>query len=52
MVDKSTKYLIDDLKQFFMREITTVYENMKKKFDELTQNYKKWIANLLNRKTS
>ena len=47
MVDKSTKHLIDDLKQFFMREITTVYENMKKKFDELTQNYKKWIAKSL-----
>ena len=35
MVDKSTKHLVNDLKQFFMREIATISENMNKKFDEL-----------------
>ena len=37
MTDKSIKHLIDDLKQFFAREIASVSENMNKKFDELTQ---------------
>ena len=37
MANKSTKYLTDDLKQFFAREIATVNENMNKKFDKLTQ---------------
>ena len=37
MTGKSTKHLVDDLKQFFAREITTVNENMNKIFDELTQ---------------
>ena len=37
MANKSTKHLVDDLKQFFVREIATINENMKKNFDELTQ---------------
>ena len=37
MTRKSMKHLVDDLKQFFAREIATVNENMNKKFDELTQ---------------
>ena len=37
MAGKSTKQLIDDLKQFFAREIATVNENWNKKFDEPTQ---------------
>ena len=37
MADKSTKHLIDDLKQFFVKEIASVNENMNKKFDELTE---------------
>ena len=31
MADKSMKHLINDLKQFFAREIASVNENMKKK---------------------
>ena len=37
MAGKSTKQLIDDLKQFFAREIATVNENWNKIFDEPTQ---------------
>ena len=47
MADKSAKHLVDDLKQFFAREIATVNENMNKQFDELTQRLQE-----LNRKVS
>ena len=41
------KHLVDDLKQFFAREIATVNENMNKKCDELTQKLQE-----MNRKVS
>ena len=47
MADKSAKHLVDDLKQFFAREIATVNENMNKQFDELTQRLQE-----MNRKVS
>ena len=47
MADKSAKHFVDDLKQFFAREIATVNENMNKQFDELTQRLQE-----MNRKVS
>ena len=37
MADQTTKHLVDDLKQFFAKEIAIVNVNMNKKFDKLTQ---------------
>ena len=37
MADQTTKHLVDDLTQFFAKEIAIVNVNMNKKFDELTQ---------------
>lgn len=41
MANKTTKHRIDNLKQFFAREIATVNKSMHKKFDELTLKLQK-----------
>ena len=37
MANKSMKHLINDLKQFFRKEIASINENMNKNFDKLSQ---------------
>ena len=52
MANKTTKHRIDNLKQFFAREIATVNKNMHKKFDELTLKLQKFEPSLWRYKTN